>query len=132
MTTVDIDTRAFELELGKFIDENAQDIAKKIAADARATNLFQDYKGTARESEWSKKTWGENAKRLRKSIRVKKSKYDDGGYIVVADAPHAFLIEYGHELVINKKTIGRVAPRPFLRKAKEQNIEAARRAFGAE
>ena len=114
MTTVDIDTRAFELELGKFIDENAQAIAGQISADAKATTLFKDKTGA-----------------LRKKIRVRKSKYDGGGYIVIAAAPHAHLVEYGHALVKNGKTIGRVAPRPFLRKAKDQNIEAARRAFGA-
>ena len=115
MTTVDIDTRAFELELGKFIFENALAIAEQISADAKATTLFKDKTGT-----------------LRKKIRVRKSKYDGGGYIVVASAPHAHLVEYGHALVRNVKTIGRIAPRPFLRSAKDKNIEAARRAFGAE
>ena len=129
---IEMDMSEFGLELGRFIDENADVIAKKLAQDARATTLFQDYKGTARESSWSKKRWGSLAQKLRKSIRVRKSKFEDGGYIVVASAPHAHLVEYGHALVKNGKTIGRVAPRPFLRKAKDQNIEAARRAFGAE
>ena len=124
--TVDVkfDLTEFEKKLADHINENAEQIARQIATDARATTAFKDYKGTSRESSWSKKTWGENARRLRRSIKAKKSKYEDGGWIVQATAPHAHLIEYGH---------GGPMPAPaksFLRPALNANIAAARALFG--
>jgi HK97 gp10 family phage protein len=123
--TVKFDLSKFEMELAAHINENAEVIAKQIARDARASTAFQDYKGTARESNWSKKTWGPNARKLRKSIRAKRSKFDDGGWIVQATAPHAHLIEYGHG------GPSPAPPHPFLRPALEKNITEARRQFGA-
>jgi hypothetical protein len=132
MTDVKFDLTEFEEKLARFINENAEQIAKQIATDARATTEFQDYKGTARESEWSKKTWGSNARKLRRSIRAKESKFEDGGWIVQATAPHAHLIEYGHDIVTKDgRKVGRAQPRSFLRKALNDNIAAARNAFGA-
>ena len=33
---------------------------------------------------------------LRESIRKEKSLFEQGGFVIVADAPHAHLVEYGH------------------------------------
>ena len=123
--TVSFDFSEFSFELAAYINENAKQIARQIAADAKASTAFKDYKGTARESEWSKKTWGPNARKLRKSIRAKKSKFEDGGWIVMATAPHAHLIEYGHG------GPNPAPPHPFLRPALYKNIAAAKQAFGA-
>ena len=100
---VTIDTKQFEQQLSEFINENAETIAKQIAADAKASvNVVTG--------------------NLKKSIRAKKSKFDDGGWIVQATAPHAFIIEYGRK----------AAPAyPYLRPALEKNIAAARAMFGA-
>ena len=121
----EFDFREFNQELAEYINDNAEKIAKKIARDARKTTEFMDYKGTPRESEWSKLHWGPNARKLRKSIRAKESKFDDGGWIVQATAPHAHLVEYGHG------GPQPAPPHPFLRKAFEANITEARRVFGA-
>jgi HK97 gp10 family phage protein len=123
--TVTLDLGDFDIEIQRFINDNAETIAKQIATDARASTAFKDYKGTARESNWSKKTWGPKARKLRKSIRAKKSKFDAGGWIVQATAPHAWLVEFGH---------GGPKPapaHPYLKPALDKNINAAIREFGA-
>ena len=100
---VNIDPRQFEAELAAFINENCMEIAKQIAKDAKAN--INNVTGN-----------------LAKSVRAKKSKFEDGGAIVVATAPHASLIEFGRK----------AAPAyPFLRPALDKNIQAARAAFGA-
>ena len=110
--------------VAEYINDNAEEIAKQIAIDARASTEFKDYKGTDRESNASKRKYTKGRK-LRKSIRAKESKFDDGGWIVVATAPHAHLVEYGH---------GGKSPapaHPFLRPALNKNINLARAKFGA-
>ena len=100
---VKIDTKQFEQELAGFINENCMEIAQQIAKDARASvNVVTG--------------------NLRKSIRAKKSKFEDGGAIVVATAPHAFIIEYGRK---------NAPAYPYLRPALEKNINLARQQFGA-
>jgi HK97 gp10 family phage protein len=106
MNKVEIDTKEFEFALAKFINDNCEDIAKQVAIDARAG--VKVITGT-----------------LRKSIRAKKSKFEDGGAIVIASAPHAHLVEYGHG------GPNPAQPHPFLRKALDKNIELARQKFGA-
>lgn len=104
---VSIDTSKFELELAKFIDDNAEQIARDIAADARASvNVVTG--------------------NLKKSIRAKKSKFEDGGWIVVATAPHAHLLEFGWNT--SHKSPAETA-KPFLRPALEKNINLAKRLF---
>lgn len=99
---VKIDTKDFELELARHINENAEQIAKQIAVDAKSK--INNVTGT-----------------LGRSVKARKSKFDDGGWIVMATAPHAHLIEFGR----------RGAPAyPFLRPALDQNITAAKQAFG--
>ena len=104
--TVSIDTSKFELELAKFINENSESIAKSIEADARNTTAFKDKTG-----------------KLRKSIRARKSRFEDGGWIVQARAPHAHLVEYGTQ---------NMAAKPFLRPALEKNINRAKQLFNAQ
>ena len=104
MAEVKIDTREFEQKLAEHINENALAIAQQIARDARASvNVVTG--------------------NLKKSIRAKKSKFPDGGWIVVASAPHSFIIEYGRK---NAPAF------PFLRPALDKNIALARQMFGAE
>lgn len=110
-------------EVFDWVNANCEVLANEVAADARASAAFQDYKGTPRESAYSRAKWGPKAKKLRKSIRVRKSKYLGGGYIVMSDAPHAHLVEFGHVLVRGGKRyqggveIGFVPAHPFLRPA---------------
>ena len=104
--TVKFDFSKFEKELAEHINDNAESIARDIAADARASvNVVTG--------------------NLKKGIRAKKSKFDDGGWIVLSSAPHSHLVEYGHGGP-NPAT-----PHPFLRPASDKNIDNARRKFGA-
>jgi HK97 gp10 family phage protein len=106
MSKVEINSKDFELELAKYISDNCEDIAKQVAIDARAG--VKVITGA-----------------LRKSIKAKKSKFEDGGAIVIATAPHAKLVEFGHG------GQNPAPPHPFLRKALDKNIELARQKFGA-
>ena len=102
--------------LKDFIIENEEKVAKMIEDRAKATTQFKDKTG-----------------RLRKSIKAKKSKYDEGGWIVSAIAPHAHLVEFGHDKIvpwISPNSIGTVPPHPFLREAKESVINEAIALFG--
>ena len=110
---VDIDTKSFEQQLQEHLDDKAKQIAAQIRKDARASAAFIDKSG-----------------RLRKSIKSRKSKFDDGGYIVKAGgrgAMQAFLIEHGrgpggwHN--------GSVPAKPYLRPALDRNIDLARQKF---
>ena len=102
---VTIDTKEFDKMLAAHINENAETIAKQIARDAKArVNVVTG--------------------NLKKSIKAKKSKFEDGGWITQATAPHAWLVEHGH---------GGPKPapaHPYLRPALDANIAAARDAFG--
>ncbi len=109
---VDWHIEGFIEELEKFLDENCEIIAKKIAVDAKGfVPGFEDETGA-----------------LRKSIRAKKSKFPDGGWIARAGgkgARQAWLVEHGH---------GGPSPapaHPFLEPARVQNIAFARERFGA-
>ena len=102
---VNLDTDKIDQMIAEFINENSEAIAKQIAKDARASTAFKDKTGN-----------------LRKSIRARKSKFQDGGWIVQATAPHAFIIEYGRQ---------NAPAHPFLRPALDKNIAAARTMFGA-
>jgi len=99
-------------KLNRIIDDNVEKIATFIRDDAKATTAFTDKTG-----------------KLRKSIRIRKSKFEDGGYIVQSKAPHAHLVELGHDLIKNGKKIGRVKEHPFLRPAKEKAIKQVIKVF---
>ena len=103
---VKFDFKEIDMKLAEYINDNAEKIAKKIARDARASvNVITG--------------------NLKKGIRAKESRFDDGGWIVVSTAPHSHLVEYGH---------GGPKPAPahsYLRKSLFNNIEEARQIFGA-
>ena len=107
MTRVEFDFSEIEKQIAEHINENAEIIAKQVRDDAKG----------------SVKVITGN---LKKGIRAKKSKYEDGGWIVLGTAPHSHLVEYGHG------GPRPAPPHPFLRPALDKNIEAARRQFGAE
>jgi len=106
LVDVAFDFSEFEKELAAFINENAEAIAKQVAKDARASvNVITG--------------------NLKKGIKAKKSKFEDGGWIIKSNAPHAFIVEFGH---------GGPHPAPphaYLRPALENNIDLARQQFGA-
>ena len=105
-----IDTREFEQRLQEHLDEKCEEIAEQIKNDAKRTVAFVDKTG-----------------KLRKSIKKKKSKFEDGGYIVKAGgrgAMQAFLVEHGH---------GGPHPapaHPFLKPALDRNVQFARLKLG--
>jgi len=61
------------------LDADASRIADWMLQELKITTAFSDKTGI-----------------LRKSFRKKKSKFERGGYVVISDAPHAPLVEYGH------------------------------------
>lgn len=99
----DADITALMQQIQPDVDKVLEGIAGQVADEAIASTAFKDKTG-----------------RLRKSIRPKKSRYEGGGWIVQATAPHAHLVEYGHAQVTpDGKTVGHVPAHPFLRPAKE-------------
>ena len=77
-TRVELDLTKFEETLETYIDENCRDIAIQIRKDARANTAFKDKTGD-----------------LRKSIKIKKSKFDEGGYLVRAGGRGAMQCIFG-------------------------------------
>jgi hypothetical protein len=85
--------------ISEHVDENMESIAADIATETR--RRAPKIKGL-----------------LIKSVRARRSKYEGGGYIVVVSAPHAPLVEYGHDIVDRHGVVrGRVRPHPFFRPA---------------
>lgn len=100
-------------EVIRAIEGNLDIVAEDVKTEAQSTSMFADKTGN-----------------LRKSIGKRKSKFENGGYIVYARAPHAHLIEYGHYLIAWGHSTGRrVAARPFMRKAVERGISKAVQVF---
>lgn len=96
-------------EIMDAIDQNLEATAQFVEQEARVSAAFQD-----------------KTEKLRKSIKLKKSKFEDGGWIVVARAPHAHLVEFGHaKWLWGRPTSGRVPPKPYLRPALEKGIRYA-------
>ena len=93
-------------------DEIYKNLAERVKVEAKNSTAFEDETGA-----------------LRKSIRVRKSRFQDGGYIVFSKVPYAHLVEYGHALVRNKKVVGHVPAHPFLRPALEKVMASARDLF---
>ncbi|NCC05663.1 MAG: HK97 gp10 family phage protein [Deltaproteobacteria bacterium] len=88
------------------MDANLKDIAEYVEREAQTTLAYHDKTGM-----------------LRKKTKLKVSKYEDGGYIVQARAPHAHLVEYGHVAIPpGKLEGGRVPPHPFMRPALENGV----------
>jgi len=96
--------------INKAVAGDSKEAAEYVAKVARQTRLFKDRSGTARGS-----------------IRVAKSKFKNGGYIVLAggkglwgDAWYVPKIELGHK---------GVPARPFMRRAKKQSMRKIRQIF---
>ena len=111
---VNIDTKDFEQRLQEHLDEKCKEIAIQIKKDAKTGTYL------------SARKFKDLSTRLRKSIKIKKSKYDDGGYIVKAGgrgAMQAWLIEHGHAGVTPAHK--RIPPYPYLGPALRRNIKFA-------
>jgi len=101
---------AFAQELPRVqgdVDAILKETANAVADEARNTAAFKD-----------------KTRMLRNSIIVSRSKFANGGWLVVAKSPHAHLIERGHLLVKKSKSgivkiIGHVTAKPFMRPAAE-------------
>ena len=106
------DLDGLDAQLGEImdaIDQNLEETAQLVEREAQISAAFQDKTG-----------------KLRKKIKLKKSKFEDGGWIVEARAPHAHLVEFGHvKFLWGKPTSERVPPHPFLRPALEKGIRYA-------
>lgn len=95
------------------VDADLSGIADYVEAEAKTTARFVDKTGN-----------------LRKTIKKRKSKFPEGGYIVVATAPHAHLVEFGHAMWVKGVYVkDHVKPRKFLRIAKEKGWREAIRRF---
>ncbi|MGX7950482.1 HK97 gp10 family phage protein [Oleidesulfovibrio alaskensis] len=91
--------KELERMLYEHVDKHMADIAAEIATETR--QRAPKLKGL-----------------LVKSVRARPSKFEAGGYIVVVRAPHAHLVEYGHNIVDRKGVVrGKVRPHPFFRPA---------------
>lgn len=96
-------------EVLDYVEAHLLELAEEIMAEAKAEHFPKSETGN-----------------LVKSIRVKKSRYENGGYIVQATAPHAFNVEYGHAMVTHDGiVIGHVAAHPFLRGARNKVLRRA-------
>lgn len=102
-------------EVVKAIEHNLNEVATDVYEDAKTTAAFIDKTGN-----------------LRDSIKKKKSRYENGGYIVEASGKgkskgyHAANVEFGHVMIAWGHPTGkRVPPHPFLRPALEQGFKKA-------
>lgn len=96
-------------EISDAINAKLEDIATLVRDEAKATSEFADKTG-----------------KLRGSIRKRKSRFEGGGYIVEAKAPHAHLVELGHVLIAWGHITGkRVPPHPFMRPALDKGMREA-------
>lgn len=107
--------------LDPLVDEVLKNIAEEIADKARSSNAFKDSNKSVdvkrRLDFWPDERY--RHRHLRASIKVRESKFPQGGWLVKAERPHAHLVEYGHYLVTpSGETIGFVPAHPFLRPAK--------------
>lgn len=106
-------------EVIKVINHNFKEVATIAHNEAKTTAEFIDKTGN-----------------LRSSIKMRKSRYEDGGYIVRASGRgkdkgyHAANVEFGHVMIAWGHPTGkRVPPHPFMRKAQEAGIRKAMELF---
>lgn len=100
----------------EFVSKNEELVAKEIESWAMNSAGFADKTG-----------------KLRSKIKAYPSKFVDGGWIVGAWAPHAWLVEFGHEMIdwrTGRKLETDVPAHPFLRPALQQGIASAYGKFG--
>ena len=126
VTMTDADIVALTKEIIPDVDKVLEGIAGQIADAARASDAFKDSdKKTdikvGKDYDLDKAV---KHKHLRQSIAPKKSRYELGGWIVRATAPHAHNVEFGHLKVLwGHVTSEHVPAHSFLRKAKAE-VEA--------
>ncbi len=103
------------------INQHFKEIATVAYNEAKTTLEFDDSDDTGN---------------LRNSIRLKKSKFEGGGFIVRASGRgkdmgyHAANVEFGHVLIAWGHPTGkRVKPHPFMRKAQEAALRKAMELF---
>jgi len=102
-------------EIVQAIEQNLDAVATHVETEAKTTSAFHDKTGN-----------------LRASIRKRKSKFQDGGYIVEASGRgkakgyHAANVEYGHVMIAWGRPTGRRVPaKPYMRPAAEKGIRKA-------
>jgi len=105
--TVDIPIEDIRAGVRAEIDSALGTVAAQVYEKAKATTAFRDKTG-----------------KLRRSIWIYRSKYENGGYVIYVKAPHSHLVEFGHDLVVEKDgTVVKHVPNyvtgtHFLRKAR--------------
>ena len=104
-----MELRATDPGVAQYVGENLEELAGEIEAEAKATDFPTSKTGA-----------------LKRSIKSQKSRYENGGYIVKATAPHAHLVEYGHIMVTRGgRVVGHVPAHPFLHKARNKVLRRA-------
>ena len=97
------------IEVLDAIDGNLNEVAEVVFFEAKNTTAFKDRKPY-----------------LRSTIKKRKSKFKDGGYIVFSRDPKAHLVEYGHVAVPpGELPEGRVPAHAFMRPALDKGIRVA-------
>jgi HK97 gp10 family phage protein len=102
-----------EKEIIAVIEAGLSEVADLVKDEAKRSAEFVDKTGN-----------------LRRSISKRKSKFTDGGFIVMAKGNHAHLVEFGHVKVLwGRRTNERVPAHPFMRNAKRSGIIKAIEVF---
>ena len=100
---------ATDQDVATYVAENLEGLAGEIEAEAKATYFPTSKTGA-----------------LKRSISSQKSRFEGGGYIVKATAPHAHLVEYGHLKVLPGGIVaGHVPAHPFLHNARNRVLRRA-------
>lgn len=101
--TVDIPIEDIRAGVRAEIDSALGTVAAQVYEKAKATTAFRDKTG-----------------KLRRSIWIYRSKYENGGYVIYVKAPHSHLVEFGHVQVAKdgKTVLKQVPGKHFLRKAR--------------
>jgi hypothetical protein len=79
---IDWNDRQVVKEVQEVMDRAGHVVARRLYGAVKRSSAFKDKTGT-----------------LRSRIRMHKSRFKDGGYVVMSAAPHTHLVEYGHDLV---------------------------------
>lgn len=84
--TVDIPIEDIRAGVRAEIDSALGAVAAQVYEKAKASTAFRDKTG-----------------KLRRSIWIYRSKYENGGYVVYVKAPHSHLVEFGHKQIAKDK-----------------------------
>ena len=106
------DMDGFDVQTQEVIDAvnaNISEVAEFVLTEANTSTAFKDKNIV-----------------LRPSLKKRKSKFENGGYIVFSPDPKAHLVEFGHVMIAWGKITGRrVPPHPFLRPAVDKGVRKA-------